>query len=276
MEEPRWKRQHFALLLVQTAIFEQKRDRAVLKEMIIGQDELLDGVLERFEDDPTDYEELRDGVVGAVVERTVRLAYDDWTELFSLCPLSVAKQLAEEAAAGAAVEEDMRQSFVYGEVDFFAFAGLLEQCKLRSGESFVDIGSGTGKTVVAAALLFGNVLGSVRGIEMLKPLNDCAELALAGLRRRQRDTAPLPDFVGVETADATEADWTDASVVFLHWTSFSDSLRAQLEEKAKALAAGARIIVLTHELHSSAFHHLRTVALPTSWGVTPGHLYCRR
>lgn len=39
---------------------------------------------------------------------------------------------------------------VYGEIDFFSFAAIMEKVGPEPGEVFVDLGHGTGRAVVAA------------------------------------------------------------------------------------------------------------------------------
>lgn len=41
-------------------------------------------------------------------------------------------------------------SLVYGEIDFFSFAAIMEKVEPQPGELFVDLGHGTGRAVVAA------------------------------------------------------------------------------------------------------------------------------
>ena len=67
----------------------------------------------------------------------------------------------------------------YGEVDFSSFARALEWVTPRTGESFYDLGSGTGKAALTAAV--AHPFGHVTAIEILKPLHLLAKTALAAL-----------------------------------------------------------------------------------------------
>ena len=58
----------------------------------------------------------------------------------------------------------------YGEITFNAFAALLEYCHPVDGKVFVDLGSGTGKALIAASLLFGSRLKHIHGIELVPGL----------------------------------------------------------------------------------------------------------
>src|SRR5690349_3545932 len=46
--------------------------------------------------------------------------------------------------------ESSTQSLVYGEIDFFSFATILEKAKPRKNDIFCDLGHGTGRAVIAA------------------------------------------------------------------------------------------------------------------------------
>jgi hypothetical protein len=56
------------------------------------------------------------------------------------------------------------------QVDFFSFAVILEVADPPRGALFVDLGHGTGRAVLAAALLCGHQLGECRGVEVLPAL----------------------------------------------------------------------------------------------------------
>eukprot|EP00438_Fugacium_kawagutii_P023185 Skav215295 [mRNA] locus=scaffold6542:8424:11753:+ [translate_table: standard] len=92
-----------------------------------------------------------------------------WGQLPALCPerLSRLQRLQkdmEEAFGGEHVEPwDVRKveleevflpnncACTYGELDHFSVAQLLQEASLSSGHRFVDVGSGLGKLVLAAA-----------------------------------------------------------------------------------------------------------------------------
>jgi hypothetical protein len=50
------------------------------------------------------------------------------------------------------MDDSMKKSssLVYGEIDFFSFAAIMEKVNPAPGELFVDLGHGTGRAVVAA------------------------------------------------------------------------------------------------------------------------------
>mmetsp|Transcript_17702 Transcript_17702/g.35557 ORF Transcript_17702/g.35557 Transcript_17702/m.35557 type:complete len:269 (+) Transcript_17702:1113-1919(+) len=65
-------------------------------------------------------------------------------------------------------------SMTYGEFDLDFFAKLLECANPQSGETFVDVGSGAGRLVLAAALLHPSKWANCHGVELSSPLHDAA------------------------------------------------------------------------------------------------------
>ena len=58
--------------------------------------------------------------------------------------------------------------FTYGEIDFFSFGKLLENCFPKENEVYWDLGCGAGKRLVAASLYFPFL--QVKGVEYLPNL----------------------------------------------------------------------------------------------------------
>mmetsp|Transcript_33205 Transcript_33205/g.61905 ORF Transcript_33205/g.61905 Transcript_33205/m.61905 type:complete len:928 (-) Transcript_33205:600-3383(-) len=68
-------------------------------------------------------------------------------------------------------------SLTYGEIEFPSFVRLLEDMGGREGQVFVDVGSGTGKAVVAAALSGAKFLRCI-GVEVLPGLCQASRSAI--------------------------------------------------------------------------------------------------
>jgi len=65
-------------------------------------------------------------------------------------------------------------AMTYGEFDLPFLARLIELSNPKRGECFVDVGSGSGRAVFAAALIGAGVWGNCHGIEKLSPLHEFA------------------------------------------------------------------------------------------------------
>ena len=118
----------------------------------------------------------------------------------------------------------------------------------RSGGIFYDIGSGTGKPALAAALLhdFDQV-----SIEILDGLYRIS-LEIQGPGRK---IVPLLSDKKAQTkikftrGDATLIDWSDATCVFANSTCFDDALMKSLVKKADECKVGTFCIHLRESYH---------------------------
>ena len=101
---------------------------------------------------------------------------------------AIGRNLAECERAERGLNED---STVYGEITFSSFKRIIENiddalgglgyrgggsCCGNAGNTFYDLGSGTGKAVFAAALLRGSRFKRCVGIELLRSLHEHARV----------------------------------------------------------------------------------------------------
>lgn len=159
-----------------------------------------------------------------------------------------------------------RDSIQYGEIDPASFARCLEWvAPIADGEAFFDLGSGSGKAVLTAALL--HPFGSATGIEIQPALHAAA---LDARRRLDAAAAALrAASVDLRCGDAFAADaaWPDeAGVVFCTTTCFTPELRAALLRGVERMRDGARLIVTTQALESPRLTLLRRDSLPYAKG----------
>jgi tRNA A58 N-methylase Trm61 len=112
---------------------------------------------------------------------------------------------------------------------------MLTVADLRPGETFYDLGSGDGRTVVMAAQEFG--ARSV-GVELRE---DLAKKALATVH-----DLGIQDRVTIVQEDIFKIDLNAANVVFLYLTtSANDKVKPKLE---KELKTGARVVSHDYEV----------------------------
>jgi len=106
----------------------------------------------------------------------------------------------------------------------------LEMARLRSGETFYDLGSGTGRVLIIAAKKFS---ANVVGFEYSRPLYVFSRINmfLRGIKGKVYNKNFFEDDIGLEKAD----------VIFLFLTSKAfPKLRSRLENEVRP---GTRIIV---------------------------------
>jgi SAM-dependent methyltransferase len=142
--------------------------------------------------------------------------------------------------------EEPPMSNTYGEFDFFFFAQLLDRAhglwKTHNGETmtdwsdkvFVDIGSGTGRLVAAAAALHPS-WKTCRGIELLPTIHESAVASLgqcgAPPSLATTSSQPLP-MAPIELVcgsfDDPHANLGDADLIFMFSSCLNPALLTQL------------------------------------------------
>jgi SAM-dependent methyltransferase len=164
-----------------------------------------------------------------------------------------------------------KQSFVYGEIEYASFEATLRKIRdeLRPGQDvFYDLGSGAGRPVVAAAVLFP--FRACRGVELLAGLSRLAREA-KGLVEAAEWTLgharPAVDFYEGDITDLKFHDWTaDGDVVLVNSTCFDDDLLKAVADLAEGLRPGAVVITFTRPLPSPLFTIVDEELHQMSWG----------
>ena len=199
-------------------------------------------------------------------------------------------------------------SLVYGEVDGPTFFRIL-QTAIASyaptmGGIFYDIGSGSGRAVMAARLAFD--FDRCIGLEILPSLHKMARKIQERFQERLSQPQPQPQQqpnlpqISSETSKEEEESpplklthtqlefycedmltfdfqWSETSVVFLHSTCFGLDLLFKIFEKAKALRSGALLITFRHcGIDSTCFELLLQDIRQASWGYADVFVYRRR
>lgn len=164
-----------------------------------------------------------------------------------------AKEMAQEGRAGLTSTKVSESALLYNEIEFLPFVRVLEQLKIRKGAKFVDLGSGLGKAVFAASLLFD--FAELHGYELLAPLVEGSRAILSTCRMLQAAMHELPTDhpkITFHQASIVDADWAFADVVFANASCFNDELISTLAVKASALKVGAFVVTVTHPLVTPA------------------------
>ena len=156
-------------------------------------------------------------------------------------------------------------SFTYGEICFYDFVKLLEQADPKPGENFYDLGAGSGKAVIIAALMFP--FKQTTGIEKLPGIYDLA----CGIKNTatQYHTAPI-DF---KQQDIAETNFTDADIIFINSTCFFGTFWDNLIEKFAQLKPGTRIILTSKTLPQKHFTLITSGQYQMTWDKAFASIY---
>lgn len=167
---------------------------------------------------------------------------------------SAARELEATKASGVD-----RKAIRYGEVLPMTFVQLLQHVGAKPGQKYYDLGSGTGKTVVAAWLSGLDATG----VELISKRWDTACTTLLKAKhlgfRKQEQGAGL-NFVHASFLDL---DFSDADVVFTDSSAFSDHMMEVLASVARRMKPGSKIIS-TLGFPGEGFHADGSVVGPTS------------
>lgn len=156
----------------------------------------------------------RKSFIRAVVEELTLYLHNLYDEVFSDISLEKAKKLAKESVIKCSSK--LESKLTYGEIDFFSFVNILERLQPKKGDLFVDLGHGTGRSMVCADLLYGHMFRSICGVEIIPELNAASEGVLEKLKEVLKDCdhifASHSAALSVYEGDFTVQDYFD-------WTS---------------------------------------------------------
>jgi hypothetical protein len=130
------------------------------------------------------------------------------------------------------------KSILYGEVQPDTLVQLLEHVGARPGQKYFDLGSGTGKTVIAAWLMGLDATG----VELVGKRWNTACMSMLQAKRlgfKKRKDGPGLAFLHNSFSDV---DLSDADIIFVNSKTFSPEMMAGLAEKSQHLRVGAKII----------------------------------
>ncbi len=169
------------------------------------------------------------------------------------------------------------ENMTYGEVTPEVMEQLMTAVDAAPGEVFYDLGAGTGKAVIYAALM--SDLQKSTGIELLEELHAASQLAAS--RYRDQVLPLLPDAKHQQSlafvrGDMLATDFSDANIVFIHCTCFSMSLMDPLTEKFNQLKSGTRVITVSKGLHSPCYTPICTQECPMAWGSATAYCYVKK
>lgn len=193
--------------------------------------------------------------------------------------LVVAAYPSELGQRVSAAEREKRSLFdtplTYGEAAFAALAITFQKIKrfyggLRSrGGRFVDVGSGVGKAVFAAALLHD--WDSCVGVELLEDLAAVSRTILARWKElvaaEELPRAARTSSIDFCDGDACAVDWgSDADFLFMNSTCFSDAMMLRLVTVADRMKAGSWAVTFTKRLPSHDWAVLESQPFEQTWG----------
>lgn len=139
---------------------------------------------------------------------------------------------------------------------------------------------------VAAALLFGDKLQCIRGIELLGDLCDISITAIKSYNDlinsieysdlfESRKGCSLIATEGDFLTPSAIAEWTKSDIVFANSTCFDAELMQLIATHAVCMRRGSRLITFTSQLPSNAFEVREKINFGMSWGIATCYIHIR-
>lgn len=208
----------------------------------------------------------------------------------------VLEKAKKEAKQEADSKNLKKENFIYGEVNFRAISYILlylthEHKLLDKNGYFYDMGSGTGRAVIGAALTVP--FEKYIGIEYLDSLYNTSiiikkkfEEDLPNYYKDNKQMLPkynndknIPDIELIH-GDFLKIDLSKASFIFINSTTFSDKLLGDLAEKFNEDCKSGCIVVNTtmelSKLDRKKWDFLPYFRRYMSWGIVTINVYKRK
>ncbi|HRD69921.1 MAG TPA: hypothetical protein PK657_07235 [Legionella sp.] len=164
-------------------------------------------------------------------------------------------------------------AYTYGEIDFLSFIALLSLVKPNENSVFYDLGSGTGKAIIAAAMVYP--MKKTCGIELFAELHirACQQKKILTTYERYQKVAATVEFI---QGDYFLIDMNDATVIFINSTALFGEEFENLSNKLNLLPHLQVIITTSKPLLASNFSPFITTKVQMSWGVVTAYIQLRK
>ena len=168
------------------------------------------------------------------------------------------------------------ENMTYGEITPDVTRQMLTAVGAKDGETFYDLGAGTGKGVIYAAFLFN--LGKSVGVELLEELAGAAQQVLDKYNNEIRPQLPPEkhtQHIAIVNDDMLKHDFSDADIVYTHCTCFSPELMAGITQRCEQLKPGARVITVSKGMESPHLQYIGSEPCQMGWGCATLYFYKR-
>ncbi|STX27622.1 putative methyltransferases [Legionella beliardensis] len=159
--------------------------------------------------------------------------------------------------------------YTYGEIEFESFIALLTSCHPQANTVFYDLGSGTGKAVIACAMVFD--IDKIYGIELFTPLHQCAT-------KQQQKLALIKGYqdkarkIILRQGNFLEESMVDGTIIFINATTFIAELWEKLSRHIEQVKPATLVITTSKALTSKQFIIKKVMPVKMSWGIVNAYI----
>lgn len=167
------------------------------------------------------------------------------------------------------------KNLLYGELPFETFEAIVKKANPKMDGNFFDLGSGTGRVVLQAHILFD--FKKCVGIELLDGLHEKAlevkkifDKTIQPQIEKHVENRQLELIKG----DLFLQDYSSADFIFMNHPIKDSDLFLKLEDKlAQELKPGTKIVTIIRALKNPKFKSLGSQTLKFSWGESTAHFF---
>ena len=161
--------------------------------------------------------------------------------------------------------------YTYGEINFLPFIALIALAKPQSSTRFYDLGSGVGKAVLAAAMVFP--MEKACGIELFEPLHQAAVATQARLASMTDDISNTKTICFIHDNFLHVDWWRDATLIFINATGFFGTTWERLNQQlAENNIPSCVIITISKKLNAEHFTIIAEHFVEMSWGIAVAYI----
>lgn len=206
-----------------------------------------------------------------------RRVASDWNEsfenFFGHCQLNTASIAANEERLSRGWP--MNHALIYGEMTLETIICLLTRhVRPKEHAVFADIGSGIGKTIIAAAM--SHSFTRLIGVEIFDALCQQSYQALNSFLSQTSISQSNTPIIDVMCSDfRVNHEWHTADVVFVNSTAFDELLMHDLSRCCEYLLLGSIVVTLTRRLSSPHFRLIEEARYPCSWGDADAFIHVK-
>ncbi len=177
--------------------------------------------------------------------------------------------------ARAAATDTDTSKFLYGELPFTTWQQIVAKAEPKLDGVFYDLGSGTGRVVMASHLLYN--FHKCVGVEFLAGLHNKA-LEVKDVFDKTIRPQILNHVTGRELqliqGDIFNTDLHDADFIFMNHPFKDGEIFMDLEKKfLRELKPGTKIVTIIRALRSPEFKSHGSQTLKFSWGDSTAHFF---
>lgn len=200
-----------------------------------------------------------------------------WIKALNLKQHEAVFEIIYQSTNGFVISREARKhgdamAYTYGEIDFLSFIALISMTRPHPDTRFYDLGSGTGKAVLACALVFE--MREYCGIELFEKLHEAAQVSKQVLQTYPDYLSKVSQIRFIQ-GDFLTMNLQDATLIFINAAAFFGSMWERLEKQLEGVASGTVLVTISRAFKTSYFAVIKRTTVKMSWGVATAYIHER-